>query len=264
MAMAHELDPSIQDPKLSEQSKGIAPHGELIRDYEVNEGTKWRFGLPNYARVNEAYFKFREKKHKEGSLEAVVQKLVKNWEVESHHIADIHQWKTMDVSKFKAALNGGCPASAQIMAQIGPYNLLIGETVDYSSKANTFESANTTFSNAFNKGFAWEVTEVYSGPPVVAFKWRHFGEFAGAYTDKSGKVHKGDGRLLSVYGMCIAKVNDQLVIEELDVYWNPNDLLNPMAEAPTVGGGSPADDGNVVRRDEVTVDNKGAGCRAWC
>merc|ERR1719412_2512332 len=130
--MTHEFDVTKQDPKLTEESKGLKPHGELIRDYEPNRGIKWRFGLPNYARVNDAYFKHREKIHPEGSLEAVVQKLVKNWEVEAHHISDIHQWKTMDITKFKAALNGGCPCGAQLMADIGPYNMLIGEHQDYS------------------------------------------------------------------------------------------------------------------------------------
>merc|ERR1712032_1256370 len=28
--------------------------------------------------------------------------------------------------------------------------------------------------------------------------------------------------------MCIAKVNDQLVIESLDIYYNPDDLLKPL------------------------------------
>lgn len=29
--------------------------------------------------------------------------------------------------------------------------------------------------------FAWEVLDVYSGPPVVAFKWRHWGTMKNDY-----------------------------------------------------------------------------------
>ena len=29
--------------------------------------------------------------------------------------------------------------------------------------------------------FAWEVLEVYSGPPTVAFKWRHWGKMMADY-----------------------------------------------------------------------------------
>ena len=70
---------------LSDISKG--QDGEIIRDYEPVEGVEWRFGSPpDYATVNAAYFEGRTKVHPPGSLESVVQKAVKNWEVESHHI----------------------------------------------------------------------------------------------------------------------------------------------------------------------------------
>eukprot|EP00931_Biecheleriopsis_adriatica_P001821 TRINITY_DN10228_c0_g5_i1.p1 TRINITY_DN10228_c0_g5~~TRINITY_DN10228_c0_g5_i1.p1 ORF type:complete len:232 (+),score=65.28 TRINITY_DN10228_c0_g5_i1:77-772(+) len=227
MALAHELDASVTTGSLSDESKGLS-NGEMIRDYEPLPDVKWRFGKPNYARVNKFYFENRVMKHPEGSLESVVTKIVKNWEVESHHIADPHQWKTMDISKFQAAVNGGCPANAQLMADIGPYNLLIGETADYSSKANTFEASNKNFSSTFPEGFAWEVLEVFSGPPTVTFKWRHFGKMSGTYTDKSGKEHKGNGEMLNLIGLCIAKVNEELKIESLDIYYNPTDMIKPL------------------------------------
>jgi len=226
MAMAHELDKSVETGSLSDESKGLT-FGELIRDYEPLPDTKWRFGKPNYAAVNKFYFENRVMKHKEGSLEAVVTSLVKNWEVESHHIASPHQWKTMDVSKFQAAVNGGCPANAQLMADIGPYNLLVGETADYTGKVS-FEDSNKNFSSTFPEGFAWEVLEVYSGPPTVTFKWRHFGKMSGTFTDKTGKQHKGNGEMLNLIGMCIAKVNEELKIESLDIYYSPDEMIKPL------------------------------------
>jgi len=227
MALAHELDIKDQDLKLSGESQGV-PYGEIIRDYQPSATTKWRFGKPNYARVNKTYFDHRSKKHPEGSLESVVSKIVKNWEVESHHIYDIKDWQTMDIDKFSASLNGATPIDAQCMADIGPYNMLLGDIDGYKASKETFESANTTFSNVFTEGFAWECLEVYSGPPEVAFRWRHFGKFSGKYVDSAGETHEGNGKLINVYGACIAKVNADLKIESLKVYYDPKTQIEPL------------------------------------
>lgn len=226
MACAFEMDKQDQGP-LSDESRGAA-WGEIIRDYDPVADTKWRWGKPNYARVNDTYFKHRAKKHKEGSLESVVSKIVKNWEVESHHISDINQWKTMDVTNFTIAVNGRPQANAQLMAEEGPYNVLMGEMPHYSSKLNTFESSNMLWSKTFPDGFAWEVLEVLAGPPTVTFKWRHFGAFTGEFIDKDGVAHKGDGQMINVFGLCIAKVTESLQVASLDVYYNPEDLVTPL------------------------------------
>ena len=34
--------------------------------------------------------------------------------------------------------------------------------------------------------FPWEVLEVFTGPPVVAFTWRHWGHFTGEYKGNKG------------------------------------------------------------------------------
>eukprot|EP00931_Biecheleriopsis_adriatica_P001819 TRINITY_DN10228_c0_g4_i1.p1 TRINITY_DN10228_c0_g4~~TRINITY_DN10228_c0_g4_i1.p1 ORF type:complete len:281 (+),score=35.57 TRINITY_DN10228_c0_g4_i1:53-844(+) len=243
MALAQELDPKDTTGNLSEESTGQA-FGELIRDYQPNPGTVWRFGKPNYARVNKTYFEHRTIEHESGSLEAVVSKIVKNWEVESHHIADIHQWKTMDISKFKAGLNGGCPCSAQKMAEIGPYNMLLGETSSYSARSHSFSSSNKVFSETFPEGFAWECLEVYSGPPSVLFKWRHFGKYSGTFTDKNMRQYKGNGKMFSLIGMCVAKVTASGQIAALDVYYNPEDMLSPLTSTmvdPTWRANNPDD-----------------------
>lgn len=227
MALAHELNPTEITGALSDESKGI-PWGETIRDYDPLPDTKWRFGKPNYSRVNAAYFKNRSKQHKDGTLESVVSKIVKNWEVESHHVSDIKQWKTMEVTNFKISLNGGPRVDAQLMADEGPYNLLVGETPEYSAKLNTFADSNKIWSKTFPDGFAWEVLEVLAGPPTVTFKWRHFGEFNGEYIDKDGVTHKGTGEMVDLIGLCIAKVSETLQVESLDVYYNPQDLITPL------------------------------------
>jgi len=227
MALAHELNPADNTGALSDESKGIT-FGENIRDFDPLPETKWRFGKPNYGRVNKAYFKNRSKKHEEGSLESIVQKVVKNWEVESHHIADVKQWQTMDTPNFEISVNGGPTVDAQVMANEGPYNLLMGEMPSYSAAQNTFESSNQIWSKTFPDGFAFEVLEVLSGPPTVTFKWRHFGEFTGEFVDKQGVAHKGNGSIINLIGLCIAKVDGNLTISSLDVYYNPDDLVAPI------------------------------------
>lgn len=50
--------------------------------------------------------------------------------------------------------------------------------MDFAASHKTFKRMMPTF--------AWEVLEVYTEPPVVAFKWRHWGEFKGDYTAVNG------------------------------------------------------------------------------
>merc|ERR1711879_1005230 len=102
---------------------------------------------------------------------------------------------------------------AQKMSDIGPHNLLIGEHRNYSADSQTFKSANTIFSETFSEGFAFEVMEVYSGPPSVSFKWRHFGTFSGSFKDRGGIIVQGGGQMVSFYGMCLATVSKDMVIE---------------------------------------------------
>lgn len=209
---------------LSDESKGV-PFGEVIRDYEPAADAKWRGAVPDYSLVNKVYFEHRAKKHAADSLEALVTKIVKNFEVEIHNIGDIQHWKTVDTSKFRAAVSGGCPFSAQHLSDVGHTNMLLGDTPQYCSSYNTRESSTTIFTEAFSEGLAWEVLEVLAGPPNLTFKWRHFGKFTGVYTDRCGKRHKGSGKLVNLVGICIAKLNDQKVIETVDCYYNPDDLL---------------------------------------
>ena len=90
---------------------------------------------------------------------------------------------------------------------MGSYNALFAtEKVEhegnlYRASLETFESSHDIFRTAFSGGFAWEVLEVYSGPPTVAFKWRHWGRMDGPY-----KGHAPTGRIIQSIGTCIAKV----------------------------------------------------------
>lgn len=232
MAFHSELHAAPKDGPLSEESQG-KPYGEIIRDYKPKPGVQWRFGRPNYARVNKAYFAGRSKKHPEGSLEAVVQKIVKNWEVDSHHVLKPGDWTTMNGNKFTFSVNGGPKMNAQHFADIGPYNALIGDIPGkYNSSKESYDSSNKIWSEVFTEGFAWELLDIYSGPPCVTFKYRHFGKFTGKYVDMYGKEYAPTGEMVNVCGLCIARVDDNLLINELEIYYNPLDNIDPLLKKP--------------------------------
>jgi hypothetical protein len=225
MAMNCDFNKSDQDKNLSSESRGR--NGEVIRDYMIKDGAKWRWGRPNYARVNEMYFTNRTKQPVAGSPEELVTKVVKNWEVDSHHLADAKDWVTIDNSKFMISVNCGKKFSAQEFADIGPYNMLLQDmSKGYDMKLNPgAEGANSFWSNVFTQGFAWECLEVYSGPPKVSFKWRHFGKYSGTYQDAEGNRYKGDGQIFNLYGHCVATVNANAIIEDIEVFYNPDDMI---------------------------------------
>jgi len=228
MALWAEMQAAPKTGLLASDSTG-EKFGEIVRDYVPKPGVSWRFGRPNYARVNDTYFMYRKKQHPAGSLESVVSKVVKNWEVDSHHVLKPADWKTMNVQNFTISVNGGPKASAQTMADVGPYVALLGDMpgLFYASQ-QTFASTNKIFSEVFPEGFAWECLEVYQGPPRVTFKWRHFGKFTGKWVDPSGKEYKGTGEMVNVEGICIADVDDNLMINALEIYYNPLDQILPM------------------------------------
>jgi hypothetical protein len=70
--------------------------------------------------------------------------------------------------------------SAQHMVNVGTYNALISPSEFYCPARASFDDSHKTFKSMMPT-FAWEVLDVYSGPPKVAFKWRHWGEMKGDY-----------------------------------------------------------------------------------
>ena len=59
-----------------------------------------------------------------------------------------------------------------------------------------------------------------SGPPKVAFSWRHWAHWTGPY-----KGRAPTGELLEMYGMAVAVVDENLKIKSIDVHYDPNQLL---------------------------------------
>jgi hypothetical protein len=118
--------------------------------------------------------------HEAGSLPQLVENLVKNWEVEASFKPRLEDWRTIDRDCYTFAMNGGPPQTAEHMLKVGTYNAIIEPNEYYDPANSDFSSSHKTFKRMMPT-FAWEVIEVYSGPPVVSFKWRHWGTMKNDY-----------------------------------------------------------------------------------
>merc|ERR1719336_1481684 len=115
----------------------------------------------------------RSKKHAPDSLEKMVENLVKTWEMEASHKRDPKTWDTIDYDNWYINANNGKPCSPEENAEIGNYNCMMRDCPKYPN-GMSWEETHEYFRNHFKTGFGWEVLEVMSGPPHVAFTWRHW------------------------------------------------------------------------------------------
>lgn len=116
----------------------------------------------------------KRSEHAAQSLPDLVEKLVKNWEIEASYKTDLKDWRTVDTSNYSFSVNGGPPQSGEHMLQVGTYNAIIEPNEFYCPFHSSFDASHKTFKRMMPT-FAWEVLEVYSGPPQVSFRWRHWG-----------------------------------------------------------------------------------------
>lgn len=210
-------------------------------DAVLKDDVKWRFGRPpSYAKTREFYAQggkrpYRQltpgksRSHEPGSLPSIVENIVKNWEIEASYKPDLSDWRTIDQSCYTFSLNGGPPNTGEIMTKVGTYNALLSASQFYDPAHNNFTASHKTFKRMMPV-FAWEVLEVYSGPPDVAFRWRHWGEMKNDYVgiNRDGKKVrvKAHGGILSIEGMLVAKVNDKLQIQHIDTWYDPMALFD--------------------------------------
>ncbi|KAI3769348.1 hypothetical protein L6452_00449 [Arctium lappa] len=85
------------------------------------------------------------------------------------------------------------------------------------------------FRSAFPRGFAWEVISVHSGPPVISYKFRHWGYFEGPF-----KGHAPTGEMVEFYGMGILKVDESLRAEDVEIYYDPADLISNLLKGSLI------------------------------
>ncbi|GMN51952.1 hypothetical protein TIFTF001_021100 [Ficus carica] len=141
----------------------------------------------------------------EGSLGEQVQNLVKTWEMEIFHKVNVNDYKTLDPNKYTFSLNGRKPITLEEIGRRfgGGYIPLLQTSMPeelrgYDPYKETVDSAHKAFTTTFPRGFALEILDVYSGPPVIVYKFRHWGFMEGPF-----QGHSPTGEMVEFYGMAI-------------------------------------------------------------
>ncbi|XP_054814746.1 pathogen-related protein isoform X1 [Prosopis cineraria] len=181
--------------------------------------------LSRFLHLNHFFICFDLQEWPEGSLEETVQNAVKTWEMELSHKTRLQDFKSINPHKFKLFVNGREGLSGEETLRMGSYNALLQNSLPepfryYKAEEETFESSHEAFRSAFPRGFAWEVIKVYTGPPEITFKFRHWGFFEGPF-----KGHPPTGKMVQFYGLATLKVDESLRAEEVEVYYDPAELI---------------------------------------
>ncbi|KAJ8616522.1 hypothetical protein MRB53_035894 [Persea americana] len=225
-----------------EENSGMVV-GDKYRSHMYGEGekdTQWRHGAPpTYDSVNKLFEEGRTKEWPKGSLEETVQNAIKTWEMEVSHKTRLEDFKSINKEKFRFFVNGREALSGEETLRLGSYNALLQNNLPeeykyYKVDEESFESSHEVFRTAFPRGFAWEVLEVYSGPPVIAFKYRHWGIMEGPF-----KGHAPTGEKAEFTGIAVLKVDESLRAEDVEIYYDPADLFGGLLKGPLISNSDP-------------------------
>ncbi|CAN1306035.1 Pathogen-related protein [Linum perenne] len=161
-------------------------------------------------------------------------------------------FRTIDPRKFQLIVNGREGLSGEETLRQGSYNALLKNTLPeqfryYKTEDETFETSHDTFRSAFPRGFAWEVTNVYSGPPVITFKFRHWGFFEGPF-----KGHAPTGEMVQFYGIGVMKVDESMRAEEVEIYYDPAELFAGLLKGTPMNG----TDGSKLQAQSCPFSNR--------
>ncbi|XP_058089728.1 pathogen-related protein-like [Magnolia sinica] len=210
-----------------------ASEGDKYRIYIYGEGeknTKWRYGAPpNYDLVNKLFEEGRTKVWPAGSLEEKVQNLVKTWEMEMFHKTCWDDYKTLDPSNYTLSLNGRKGITLEEKRLLGGgYNSLLQTSLPekyrcYNPAIETADSSHKAFTTAFPRGFALEVLHVYSGPPVIVYKFRHWGFMEGPF-----QGHPPTGEKIEFYGMAVFQVDEMMKVVKVEFFYDRGELLGAL------------------------------------
>ncbi|XP_021284518.1 pathogen-related protein-like [Herrania umbratica] len=213
--------------------------GEKYRSYlhgEEEKNTKWRYGdPPSYDVVNKLFEEERTKVWPSGSLEEKVQNLVKTWEMEIFHKERLEDFKTIDTKKYVFSLNGKEALTMEGIQKLGGgYNPQLQTSLPeefrcYDPDKETSESSHRAFTTTFPRGFALEVLKVYTGPPEIVYKFRHWG-----YNEGPFKGHAPTGELVEFYGMAIFEVDEEMKIVRVEFFYDRGELLGGLLKGATM------------------------------
>ncbi|KAG6522299.1 pathogen-related protein-like [Zingiber officinale] len=222
---------------------GEDPYRSFISG-EGEKDTVWRFGAPpNYDVVNKLFEEGRTNIWPVGSLEEKVQRMVKTWEMELVHKVRPQDFKSVNIEKFRLSVNGRKGLTSAEIGEIGgSYNAFLQTNLPkelriYDPEEETRQSSSKEFATTFPRGFALEILQVYSGPPVVAYSFRHWSYMEGPF-----KGHAPTGELVQFSGVGIFHVNEETRVENVELFYERGDFLSsflkgaPLAQGEAAGG----------------------------
>jgi len=223
----------VQQPPAQEAAPALPDYLTNPDAVLGDNDAKWRYGrAPDYSKTRKVFAETKQMTHEAGSLPELVQNLVKNWEVEASFKPNIDDWRTIDRENYSFAINGGKAEGAEAMLKVGTYNAIIAPNEYYSPDYSDFASSHKTFKRMMPT-FAWEVLEVYSGPPTVSFRWRHWGQMKNDYVgfnNKGEKVTaKAHGGSIDIQGVTVATVNDKVQLQSVRTWFDPMDMFRQIA-----------------------------------
>ena len=76
----------------------------------------------------------------------------------------------------------------------------------YNPNDENVDSALKIFTTTFPRGFAVEILQVYSGPPLIMYKFRHWGYMEGPFKD-----HPATGEMVEMFGISTIQVKVQFI-----------------------------------------------------
>lgn len=209
---------------------------------EGEKNTIWRFGAPpTYDAVNKLFEEGRTKVWPPGSLEEKVQNLVKTWEMEIFHKKSFDDNKSIDPKKYTVSLNGRQAVNLEEKRKLGGgYNFLLQTSLPeklrvYNPAEETADSSHVAFTTAFPRGFAVEILQVYSGPPVIVYKFRHWGYMEGPF-----KGHAPTGEMVELFGIGIFELDEQEKIIKIEFFYDRGELLGGLLRGASLDSSTEA------------------------
>ncbi|CAL1362922.1 unnamed protein product [Linum trigynum] len=226
---------------------------DKYRDFLYGEGEKntvWRFGAPpSFEVVDKLFEDGRTQVWPAGSLEEKVQNLVKTYEMEIMHKVNPADYKSMNAERITLSVNGRKATNLEETGKLqGSYNFFLQTSLPeklrvYNPAEETAETSHSTFTTVFPRGFALEILQVYSGPPVIAFQFRHWGYMEGPF-----KGHPPTGEKIEVFGIGVFEVDENMKIVKIEFFMDRGELLAGVLK----GGGEAA--------MAVLAEGSGSGC----
>ncbi|KAK1323305.1 hypothetical protein QJS10_CPA02g00715 [Acorus calamus] len=201
-------------------------HGDKYSSFMYGEGEKntvWRNGAPpNYDLVNKLFEEGRNQEWPIGSVEEKVQRLVKSWEMEMVYKTRVEDYKTLNLEKFTFSVNGRPSITiAEIRQMLSCRPPCPRSSWYYDPAKETAKSSNDTFTTMFPCGFALEILHVYTGPPEIVYKFRHWGYMEGPF---KGRPPSGD--LVELIGLAIFTVDEAMRIKKVEFFYDRGEFLS--------------------------------------